>query len=173
MILSNEWTEEVKHSSEEIQIHVHYSTVQCKIHGMMVEVLYNPTIRANIMSLAFASTFFGKEPLAPIVKTCQIAPRLKLEGLGILHDISLYHEQIEISLDFHVFDIIDFDVMIGRPLEKFLEPSSSRDLNIKLGRDTFTIPITRAKNSVVESLPILPCPRRLCQFYPLILLSHR
>jgi hypothetical protein len=69
MILSNEWTEEVERSSEEIQIHVPPSTVQCKIHGMMVEVLYNPTVRANIMSATFASTYFDNESLAPTVKT--------------------------------------------------------------------------------------------------------
>ena len=60
--------------------------------GMMVEVLYNPTAGENIMSLTFASTFFDKERLAPTVKTCRIAPRIRLEGLGILQDISLYHE---------------------------------------------------------------------------------
>jgi hypothetical protein len=105
------------------------------------------------MSAIFASTYFNNEPLALTVKTCRIAPHFRLEGLGILHNISLYHEQTEISLDFHVFDIKYFDAMIGHPLEKFLEPSSSRDLNVKFGRDTFTIPITRVKNSVSESLP--------------------
>jgi len=115
---------------------------------MMVEVLYTPTIGVNIMSLTFASTFFDKEPLAPTVKTYRIAPRLRLVGLGILHDISLYHEQTEISLDFHLFDIKDFDVRIGHPLEKFLEPLSSGDLDVNMGRDTFTIPITQSKNSV-------------------------
>ena len=133
MILNNEWTKEVEHSSEEIHILVPSSSIQCKIHGMMVEVLYNPTVGANIMSLTFASIFFDKEPLAPTIKTCKSEPRLRLEGIGILHDIFLYHEQTKISLDFHVFDIKDFDVMIGRPQEKFLEPSSSGDLNIKVG----------------------------------------
>jgi len=43
--------------------------------------------------------------------------------------------------------------MIGHPLEKLLvEPPTSGDLDIKLGRDTFSIPITRGKNSVAESL---------------------
>ena len=122
--------------------------------GMMVEVLYNPTVGVNIMSLTFESTFFDKEPLAPTIKTYEMAPHLRLEGLGILHDISLYHGQMEISLDFHVFDIKGFDVMIGHPLEQlFIEPPSSGDLNVKLGRDTFSIPITQAKNSMVESLP--------------------
>jgi hypothetical protein len=33
IILSNEWTEEVEHSSKEIQIHVPSSTIQCKFMG--------------------------------------------------------------------------------------------------------------------------------------------
>ena len=78
----------------------------------------------------------------------------RLEGLGILHNISLYHNNVEVALDFHVFDIQDFDIMIGHPLEKFfIELPTSGDLDIKLGRETFSIPITQAKNSMVESLP--------------------
>ena len=50
--------------------------------------------------------------------------------------------------------------MIGNPLEKLLvEPPTTGDLDIKLGRDTFSIPITRAKNSVVESLPYPQLPK--------------
>ena len=67
----------------------------------------------------------------------------RLEGLGILHNISLYHNNVEVALDFHVFDIQDFDIMIGHPLEKlFVKPPKSGDLEIKLGRDMFSVPIT-------------------------------
>ena len=34
-----------------------------------------------------------------------------------------------------------------------MEPPTLGNLDIKLGRDTFSIPITRAKNSVIELLP--------------------
>jgi hypothetical protein len=27
------------------------------------------------------------------------------EGLGIIHNISLYHDNVEIILDFHVFEV--------------------------------------------------------------------
>ena len=81
----------------------------------MVEVLYNPIVGANIMSATFASTYFDNEPLSLAIKSYRIAPCSRQEGLGILHDISLYHGQMEISLDFHVFDIKDFDVMIWHP----------------------------------------------------------
>jgi hypothetical protein len=52
--------------------------------------------------------------------------------------------------------------MIGHPVEKLImEPPLSGALDVKLGRDTFTIPITRAKNSMAESLPHLNLPREV------------
>ena len=100
------------------------------------------------MSAAFASAYLGEKPLAPIVKSLRSSPITSLKGLGILHDTILHHGDIEVALDFHVFEIQDFNIMIGHP-----EPPSSGALDIRLGRDTFSIPITQAKNSVEESLP--------------------
>ena len=52
--------------------------------------------------------------------------------------------------------------MMGHPLEKLIvEPAPSGALDVKLGRDTFTIPITRAKNSVEESLPYPNLPKEV------------
>jgi hypothetical protein len=117
-------------------------------------MLYNPTVGANLMSKSFTLMCLGEEPRALIVKSFRIAPQSSLKGLGILHNITLHHGNVEMALDFHVFDIADFDILIGNPLEKlFLDPPKIEDLDIKLGRDTFTIPITRAKNSMAESLP--------------------
>jgi hypothetical protein len=57
--------------------------------------------------------------------------------------------------------------MIGHPLEKLIvEPPSSGALDVKLGRDTFTIPITQAKNSMVESLPHLDLPKEVMLVLP-------
>jgi hypothetical protein len=44
--------------------------------------------------------------------------------------------------------------MIGHPLEKlFVEIPLSGKMDLKLGRNTVTIPITQTKNSVTEPLP--------------------
>ena len=49
------------------------------------------------------------------------------------------------ALDFDVFDMEDFDIMIGHPVEKlFANPPKTREMDVKLGRYIFTIPITRA-----------------------------
>ena len=57
--------------------------------------------------------------------------------------------------------------MIGHPLEKLIvEPPSSGALDVKLGRDTFTIPITQAINSMVESLPNPNLPKEVMSVLP-------
>jgi hypothetical protein len=137
-ILSSEWAEEAELSSKEIQIHTPSLTIQYQIYRTTVDVLYNPTVGANLMSTSFAHTYLGAEHLAPTNKSLRVAPRSNLEGRGILHNIIVHHDNVEMVLDFHVFDIQDFDVMIGHPLEKlFIEPPTLGDLDIKLGERHF------------------------------------
>ena len=81
-------------------------------------MLYNPNVEANLMSKSFALTCLGEEPRAPTVKSFRIALHSSLKGLRILHNITLHHGNVEMALNFLVFDIIDFDILIGHPLEK-------------------------------------------------------
>jgi hypothetical protein len=104
-ILSREWVEEAESSSEEIQIHTPSSTIHCKVQGTWVDVLYNPSVGANLMSTAFATTYLGEKSMAPTVKSLRTSPRTSLKGLGILHDMTLHHGDMEVALDFHVFEI--------------------------------------------------------------------
>jgi hypothetical protein len=114
-----------------------------------MDMLYNPTVGANLMSKSFALTCLGEEPHDPTIKSFRITKHSNLKGLRILHNITLHHNNVEMALDFHVFDKTNFDILIGHPLEKlFLDPPKIGDLDVKLGRDTFTIPITRVKNSM-------------------------
>jgi len=128
--------------------------------------LYNPTIGVNLMSKSFTLTCLTKEPRAPIIKSFRTSPHSSLKGLGILHNITLHHGNVEMALDFHVFDITDFDILIGYSLEKlFIDPPKIGDLDVKLGGH-FTIPITRAKNSVAKSLPHLDLPKEVMSVLP-------
>jgi hypothetical protein len=47
-----------------------------------------------------------------------------------------------------------------------VEPPSSGALDVKLGRDTFSISITQAKNLVVESLPYPDLPKEVTSILP-------
>jgi hypothetical protein len=57
--------------------------------------------------------------------------------------------------------------LIGHPLEKLIvETPSSGALDIKLGRDIFTISVTQAKNSLAESLPYPNLPKEVMSVLP-------
>jgi len=117
------------------------------------EILYNPTVGANIMSASYVITHL-ENFLVPTEKTLRNAPGSILEGVGIVHDVLVCHDDFEVALDFHVFDVYDFDILIRYPLEKlFLEAPLLGTLDVKLERETFSILISRAKNSPAGLLP--------------------
>jgi hypothetical protein len=66
----------------------------------------------------FCIRLFRWKPHVLTTKSLRTSPRTRLKWLGILHDISLHTKDADLSLDFHVFEIPDFDIMIGHPLEK-------------------------------------------------------
>ena len=70
-----------------------------------MDVLYNPSVGANLMSVDYASAYLGEKSLAPTVKSFRSSPRTSLKGLGVLHDTTLHHRYIKVALDFHVFKI--------------------------------------------------------------------
>ena len=73
-MMSSEWVDERERSSEEIQILTPSSTIHCKIEGTWVDVLYNPSVGANLMFAAFASAYLGEKSLAPTVKSLWSIP---------------------------------------------------------------------------------------------------
>ena len=60
----------------------------------------------------------------------------------------------EIALDFHIFKVQDFDILIGHPVEKlFLDVSTLGRLDVSLGGKAYSLPIDPAKISMAESIP--------------------
>jgi hypothetical protein len=57
------------------------------------------------MSVDFVYAHIGVISLAPIVKSLRSGPRTSQKGLGILHDMTLHHGELEVTLDFHFFKI--------------------------------------------------------------------
>ena len=57
-------------------------------------------------------------------------------------------DKIEVCLDFHVYPIVDFDLLLGSPLENLLhEKSSQRSLSYESGE---TSPISYMENKMAE-----------------------
>jgi hypothetical protein len=69
--------------------------------------------------------------------------------------VPFWHNDVKILLNFHIFEDLNFDFLIGHPLKAlFKDVPKDRCLNIKLGKDTFHIPMDRALTCSVEDLPI-------------------
>ena len=57
-----------------------------------------------------------------------------MEGIGILRDVSVWYDKTELALDFHIFEVHDFNILIGHPIEKmFQNISPLGTLDVTLG----------------------------------------
>ena len=90
-------------------------------------------------------------PLVRTNKTFRTSSGEILKGGGILQNVSIWHKAIDVILDFHVFDVQDFDLLIGHPIEKLLPNAPTQGkIDARLGQETISVEIARAKNSMRE-----------------------
>jgi hypothetical protein len=66
--------------------------------------------------------------------------------------VPLTLDKIEVNLDFHVFDILNLDLLIGYPLEKLLDASQG-SLDKKLRETSSTTIISCLENPMVKPFP--------------------
>ena len=112
-------------------------------------------VGANIMSASFALSYLSENPLLPTLRPLWVGPHFTIEGIGILHNVPVWYKKAEIALDFHVFEVQGFDVLIGQPIEKLFQIiSSSGTLDATLGGRAFRSLILRSKDSLAEGSAI-------------------
>ena len=71
-----------------------------------------------------------------------------------MQDVPVWHMKMEIALDFHVFEVQDFDILIGHPVEKlFLDVSTLGNLDVSFGGRSYTLPIIQSMNSLAKPAP--------------------
>jgi hypothetical protein len=59
-----------------------------------------------------------------------------------------------VYLSFYVFDIWEFDIMIGHLIERFLHEGRKGSINVRLRKSlNFSIPITRSLHVKIELSP--------------------
>ena len=56
-------------------------------------------------------------------------------------------DKIEVNLDFHIFDILDFDLLLGSPFEKLLTSQGSLDKKL---RKTASTTVSHLENSMAK-----------------------
>ena len=131
-----------KRHSVAIQIQSPSYTLPCFIQETVVSVLYSPTVGANIMSASYALSHLSNNPFLLTSRSLWIRPCSTIEGIRILHNVPVWYQKAEIALDFHVFEVQDFDVLIGQPVEKLFQIiSSSGTLDVTNGGRDFSSPI--------------------------------
>jgi hypothetical protein len=106
--------------------------------GNAVEVVHDPTTKAYILSEYLIDILVGNKPLTPTDKYLRSPSGLFFECLGIARDMPITIDKIEVRLDFHVYDVINFDVLLGYSLEKLLNTSQG-SLDEKLRKPPSTI----------------------------------
>ena len=114
-----DWSKEVRRTSEAIQVSPTSTTILCSMRGNTVVALCDPATEVYIISEYLMDTLVGNKPLTPTDKYFISPSGLFFECQGIARDVPIIIEKIEVRLDFHIFDILDFDLLLGYPLENF------------------------------------------------------
>ena len=92
--------------------------IPCSIGGITVEAHVNPIMEVNIMPWHLVYTLLGDVTLRPsdtLLKSCPFGHILECRGVTSAMPLTLY--KIKVHLDFHIFDILDFDLLVGYPLK--------------------------------------------------------
>ena len=117
----------------------------CRLQNQNVDALYSPAVGANLMSDEFALAFLGNYKLTPIDRQLKRPSGSLTSSYGIITDVPLWHNDVKIRLNFHIFEDLNFDFLIGHPLKALFSD---------VPKDTFHIPVDRALTCSVEDLPI-------------------
>jgi hypothetical protein len=77
-----------------------------------------------------------------------------IPSLGVLCALPIIINEFRVLLNFYIFDVWDFDVMIGTPIKKLMQEGSNGQLEVKLGKClSFSMPIIHALKSKEELPP--------------------
>jgi hypothetical protein len=158
---SKEWLLKVKCSSEAIWILSPSTTMPYSLRETNIEALYNPIVGTSIMLEFLVKNLLGNMPLVTTNKLFKSSSGLIFECCGIIKDVPIEINEIEVHLDFHIYDILDFDLLIGYPSEKlFQEKSYHGSLDEKLGITASATLIPHLEIPMAEHLPTMTHSRR-------------
>jgi hypothetical protein len=104
------------------------------------------------MSTSLAQKLLKHMPLTPIVKLMESLSGHIVPSLGILYVLPIQVEGTMVHLRFYIFDIWDFDLLIGQPLKRLIYEGQIGKLNIFFGKKfLFLMSISHPLNTRTES----------------------
>ena len=95
--------------------------------GNAIEALHEPSAEVCIIPECLLDTFVGNKPLTPTDKYFKSPSGLFYECRGIARDVPITIDKIKVRLDFYVYDTLNFDPLLGYPLDKLLASQGSLD----------------------------------------------
>jgi hypothetical protein len=107
------------------------------------------------MSTSFAHDLLEYMPLTPTTKLLKSSSRHILPSLGILYVLPIQLKETLVHMSFYIFDIIEFDLLIGQPIERLIQEGQTGKLNICLGK-YLKLPISISHSLNTENEP---CPK--------------
>jgi hypothetical protein len=81
--------------------------------GNIVEALHDPATEACIRSKYLIDTLVGNMPLTLTNKYYRSPSGLFFECRGIARDMPITIDKIEVHLEFYIYDVFDFDLLLG------------------------------------------------------------
>jgi hypothetical protein len=155
-VFSNEWLEESELSPKIIHLDSPSVTIECQLEKAPFDSFYNPIVGVNIMSATFPQDLLKDMPLAPTTKLLKSLSGHIIPSLGILCALPIFVNETQVLLNSYIFDVMEFDLLIGQPIERLIQEGKMRKLNIKLGKNfELSVPITHSLNTKMEPLPEL------------------
>src|SRR6185369_13931251 len=148
-----DWSKEAKRASEAIRISPISATITCSVKGKIVEALHDPTAEVCIIPEYLLHTLVGNKPLTPSDKYFKSPSGLYFECRGIARNVPITIDKIEVHLEFYIYDILDFDLLLGLPLEKLLASHGSQDEKLRKVASATT-------TSCLENLLAKPLPEQ-------------
>ena len=111
-------------------------------------------MRVNIISISFAHDLLKDMPLTPTTKLLKGLSGHILLSLGILYVLPIQVKGTKVYLSLYIFDIMEFDLLIGQSIERLIQEGQTGKLNIRLGKNfKHSIHIIHSLNAKSESIP--------------------
>ena len=93
----------------------------------------------------------GNKPLTPTDKYFKSPSGLFFVYWGIARDVPIIVDKIEVHLDFYIYDILDFDLLLSYPLERLLASHGSLDEMLRENASATATPCL--ENLLAKPLP--------------------
>jgi hypothetical protein len=120
-VLSDEWLEKLELSPEIIRLDSPSIIIRCQLDKAPFDTFYNPIVGVSFMSALFPQDFLKDMPLAPTTNLMKSLSGRVVPSLGILCALPIFVNGTRVLLNFYIFDVVEFAVLIGQLIERLIQ----------------------------------------------------